>query len=48
MLSNFISAAAPRAPLENGTELAEVIEGWLFLKLRDGDHISVIDGHLIP
>lgn len=26
------------------TELAEVIEGWLFLKLKDGDPIPVIEG----
>ncbi|MEK6755559.1 MAG: type II toxin-antitoxin system HicB family antitoxin [Bacteroidota bacterium] len=25
-------------------ELVEVIEGWLFLKLRDGDAIPVLDG----
>lgn len=25
-------------------ELVEVIEGWLFLKLRDGDSIPVIEG----
>ncbi len=25
-------------------ELVEVIEGWLFLKLRDGDPIPIIEG----
>ncbi len=25
-------------------ELIEVIEGWLFLKIKDGDNIPVLDG----
>ncbi len=25
-------------------ELVDVIEGWLFLKLKDGDHIPVLEG----
>ena len=26
------------------TELQEVLEGWLVLKLRDGDELPVVDG----
>lgn len=29
---------------EYQNELVEVIEGWLFLKLKDGDSIPIIEG----